>query len=160
MKERDKAKYNAYMREYMHKRIAKMKEDSPQEYSDVLGRQRENLKVSRHRRWQEHLNQAKKYAQMPKGKYRVYKGNAKARNLVFNLTLEQFMEYWQKPCFYCGDAIETIGLDRVDNTLGYSADNIVSCCATCNNMKKNLPQDVFIHHCQKITKFNSCDYGE
>jgi len=64
------------------------------------------------------------------------------------------MYYWQLPCYYCGDNIETIGLDRLNNTKGYSLDNIVSCCTPCNMMKNNNTEDDFIARCKKIAKLH------
>jgi hypothetical protein len=90
----------------------------------------------------------------PNGKYSYYKATAKRRDIEFNLTLEQFTELWNKPCYYCGDEIKTIGVDRVDNTKGYQVDNIVPCCAWCNKMKLNYTKEEFINHCEKIVNFN------
>ena len=88
----------------------------------------------------------------PKTKYSNYKWGAIQRNLVFNLSFAEFMEFWQKPCYYCGNKIETIGLDRADNKKGYNKNNIVSCCIICNGMKGTLSQDEFIKHCKIISK--------
>ncbi len=97
-----------------------------------------------------HLKSLHKHQQSIKGKLTSYKSGAKQRGLEFSLTKEQFESYWKKPCFYCGDKIETIGLDRIDNSKGYTLDNIVPCCKTCNNMKKDLSQEEFISQCKKI----------
>ena len=96
----------------------------------------------------------RKWNQTPKGRFRAYKDASRAKGLSLDITLEQFMEFWQKPCSYCGGEIKTIGLDRVDNSLGYTKENIISCCIICNNMKKNLPSEVFIVLCRKIIDFN------
>lgn len=57
-----------------------------------------------------------------------YKKGALKRGHAFDLTFEQFMSFWGLPCTYCGEDIDTIGLDRRDNDLGYSTQNIVTCC--------------------------------
>lgn len=95
-------------------------------------------------------NQARKYHQSSKGKYRSYKESAKRRSFPFELSIEEFITFWQKPCHYCGDSIETIGLDRIDNSKGYSLDNCVSCCYICNIMKASLDKETFISHIRKI----------
>lgn len=87
---------------------------------------------------------------VPKANYSIYKRNARIRGIKFNLTLEQFSLFWQQPCHYCGDEIETIGLDRIDSSGDYCVDNIVPCCSVCNFMKRQLSQDGFIEHCEKI----------
>jgi hypothetical protein len=71
----------------------------------------------------------------PRGRYVTYKNGAKARNISFDLSFDQFMEFWQADCSYCGRPIPTIGLDRIDSSKGYELDNVVSCCARCNRMK-------------------------
>jgi len=88
--------------------------------------------------------------------YLRYKHGAKQRNLEFNLTKEEFLQFYGKPCFYCGDAFDNNGLDRVDNTQGYQKDNIVPCCYRCNWMKSDLTVEVFINHCEKIVGGVKC----
>lgn len=91
----------------------------------------------------------KKYYQSLEGKFTTYKGAAKSRNMSFNLTLEQFETFWKKSCFYCGCEIETIGIDRVDNSKGYQMDNCVSCCEKCNKDKRSIT----VQMAQKIVEF-------
>jgi len=55
----------------------------------------------------------KRYASSLKGKYISYSNGAKQRGYDFSLTSEEFEVFWQKPCYYCGEDIETIGLDRI-----------------------------------------------
>lgn len=93
-----------------------------------------------------------------KGKFNTifneYKGNAKARGHFFILTREQFRQFWGKSCSYCGGGIPTLGIDRVDSSLGYHIDNVVSCCAVCNRMKLAHDKPFFLFHCRKIVEFN------
>jgi hypothetical protein len=74
----------------------------------------------------------------PNIKYSDYKRDAKKRNLEFTLSKEEFLTFWQQPCFYCSKSINTIGLDRVDNSKGYKFENLVPCCFPCNQLKTNL----------------------
>ena len=74
----------------------------------------------------------------------------KERNLQFSLTEAQFLSFWQKPCHYCCSEIQTIGLDRVENNVGYEFNNVVPCCYTCNSMKMNLEYNEWISHMKKI----------
>lgn len=71
----------------------------------------------------------------PKGKFTNYKSSAKKRNLTFDLTMDEFMSFWQGNCNYCGDQIATVGIDRVDSDIGYTLDNCVPCCKRCNEIK-------------------------
>jgi len=94
--------------------------------------------------------QNKKYSESPIKKLNTYKNSAKRRNVVFKLDMDLFMEYWNKPCFYCGSEIKTIGLDRIDNNKGYVENNIIPCCKACNSMKSKMNKEEFINHCTKI----------
>jgi hypothetical protein len=71
-----------------------------------------------------------------KMRYGVYRHNAKRKNLMFELTLEQFKFFSSRPCEYCGRA-GVVGIDRVDNSIGYKEDNCVPCCKNCNSGKNN-----------------------
>lgn len=88
----------------------------------------------------------------PQSRYLSYTGRAKTANLHFDLTYEQFMMFWQKPCHYCDAEIATIGLDRVNNHIGYTVDNVVPCCKYCNAFKSNQTQEDFVALCTKIAK--------
>lgn len=92
----------------------------------------------------------KRYGNSIKGRYRVYKTGAKKRNLAFKLTLEDFEKMWDNNCHYCGDKIDGIGIDRVDNNTGYIKSNTVPCCSVCNLMKLTLRPNDFINQCVKI----------
>ena len=92
----------------------------------------------------------KAYSKTPAGKYTAYKRGAKKRGKKFELTFQEFMTFWQLPCFYCGDPIDTIGLDRIDNSIGYREDNVVSCCTSCNTAKMSLSQTDFFIKIEKI----------
>lgn len=79
-----------------------------------------------------------------------YKIRAKKRGIEYNLTEEQFKEITQKDCFYCKASPNNIakqfqyngiyiynGLDRIDNTKGYTLENVIPCCKMCNIAKSN-----------------------
>lgn len=83
------------------------------------------------------LQNVKDYQQTPQGRYSSYRKGAAARELAFDITFDEFMSFWQKHCTYCHDTIETIGLDRIDNTKGYCLANVVPCCALCNYTRSN-----------------------
>lgn len=85
-----------------------------------------------------------------------YKQNAKNRGLEYNLTEEQFKETTQRSCYYCGIKSDGIkyqnkyygnyisnGLDRIDNTKGYTINNAVPCCRICNQAKSTLTLQEF-----------------
>lgn len=93
------------------------------------------------------------YHQTPAGKYLRYRDNAKRRAIEFNLTKKEFISFVIKNCSYCGSK-ESIGVDRIDNEIGYTIENSTSCCTMCNFMKKNFPVEMFLEQCRKIWEFN------
>lgn len=96
-----------------------------------------------------------KRGKTPTSRYSCYRSIAKRRNIDFNLTIDEFKALWNKPCHYCGSEIIGIGVDRIDNTIGYNVKNIVPCCSWCNKMKLTATKEDFINHCKKIVYFNN-----
>ena len=100
--------------------------------------------------------------------YSVYKKAAQKRHLEFSLTKEQFHEIVQKECHYCGqepamekrsDSIHSVvsvylhnGIDRKNNSEGYTIENSLPCCSICNHAKHILSYDVFINWVHKASK--------
>ncbi len=94
----------------------------------------------------------KKYESITaKGKYDRYRRAAKYKGITFTISFEDFYGFWQEPCFYCGDPISTVGIDRVDNTLGYEVGNLLPCCPICNHMRTNKTFDEYVDQCMKVT---------
>lgn len=86
-----------------------------------------------------------------------YRTSAKVRGLEFTLTDEQMDELFASNCYYCnaepreGQYTFTYnGIDRVDNTKGYTPDNVVACCKTCNNAKKNMSVEEFLNWADRV----------
>ena len=84
--------------------------------------------------------------------YEYYERNAVARGYEFELTREQFDELINEDCCYCGNN-DNIGVDRVDNNIGYVYWNCVPCCGVCNKMKGVHTQDEFIDHCKRVASY-------
>lgn len=95
-----------------------------------------------------------KYRVTPKGKYHIYRGDAKRRGIIMKLTFSQFSKIISQPCKYCGDTGSHIGIDRVNNSVGYLNGNCVACCKYCNYMKKDMSSDDFLDHVIKISAHN------
>lgn len=89
-----------------------------------------------------------------------YKNSAKQRGLVYEISENFLFVSVKSNCHYCGkppnkphrkcDTFLYNGLDRVDNSIGYIASNVVPCCYICNKMKGELPVEVFLEHLNKI----------
>lgn len=93
------------------------------------------------------------YYLSPYGRFAWYQNQAKKRKIDFKIEYYEFIQYWQKPCHYCGGIINTIGLDRSDNNLGYVSNNIVACCEICNSMKSDYTLVSFLAQVSKIEKY-------
>ena len=94
-----------------------------------------------------------------------YKRHARDRNLSWNLTYEQVEKIIQEPCFYCGteksnhkvtknckEGYDHNGIDRIDSSVGYEPNNVVSCCKICNYAKSNLTKDDFINWAIRVAE--------
>ncbi len=73
-------------------------------------------------------------ARTHQGRWLAAKREAKRRGLNWSIDLPTFCYLNMSACDYCGGALpETgCGLDRIDNTCGYSEDNVTPCCEWCN----------------------------
>ncbi len=84
------------------------------------------------------------------GRWVRIRRSAEQRGIAFDLTLEDLHPFWQVPCFYCGNAIRAVQLDRVDSSLGYTPGNVVSSCFDCNSLKGTLEQGAFLDLIRRI----------
>lgn len=98
--------------------------------------------------------------------YRQYKRAAKNRKLLFKLTLEEVKVLSKNTCYYCGKLPCSVikserftgdyvynGIDRINNTIGYIVDNVVTCCSVCNYMKYTMTVQEFVNQCVRIVEY-------
>lgn len=84
---------------------------------------------------------------------------AKRREHEWALTHEEYRSIISKPCYYCEFQLGTpskvsAGLDRLDSKIGYTKDNVVACCYTCNCIKNDfLTPEETILAVQAILKY-------
>ena len=83
-------------------------------------------------------------------KYDKYVQSALVRDISFKLTKEQFTDLAALKCHYCGLPGPN-GLDRKDNTAGYTLENSVASCTQCNYMKNVTTYQVFLDTVKNIT---------
>lgn len=71
---------------------------------------------------------------------------------AWKITFQEYERIIDNPCHYCGQKHDECGtgLDRIDSSIGYTLDNVVSCCGVCNMMKQSFDFEVFINYIQKI----------
>ena len=71
-------------------------------------------------------------------RYAVFCYSAKRRQIPVSLSLEAYILLAEDTtCYYCGSPMLSSGsgLDRLDNTLGYTVTNVVPCCSQCNLLR-------------------------
>ncbi len=93
--------------------------------------------------------------------YRTYFKRAIERNLEFNLDRITFEKLILDNCYFCGTPpkneiklsytgnsvngqIKRNGIDRLDNTKGYTLENSVTCCTRCNYAKHTTDLQTFV----------------
>lgn len=73
-----------------------------------------------------------------RNRFGEYVSSARVRNRKFSLSKDEFSLIINLPCIYCGkkSSIDRpSGVDRIDNSLGYTINNSVPCCRECNYEK-------------------------
>ena len=76
-------------------------------------------------------------------RFNNYQHSSKRKNLSFTFTVEEFREFYDAPCTYCG-LTPAQGIDRRNNAIGYLPENSVPCCAQCNYAKRDMPERAFL----------------
>lgn len=74
---------------------------------------------------------------------------AKKRNIENAISESQYTLLLSGSCGYC-DLENSSGIDRIRNYEGYTTENTVSCCKTCNRIKKEWSLDEFKTRCALI----------
>ena len=80
-----------------------------------------------------------------------YKRNAIKRGYSFDIDISYFKTLIRRDCYYCGtppnqklhknnckEGLIYNGIDRKDNSIGYTIENCVSCCKFCNLAKNRF----------------------
>lgn len=96
-----------------------------------------------------------------------YRMGARRRNIQFDLSMEHFRELIVQDCRYCGSApvlreVSSLnggfvgnGIDRIDNEAGYTHDNCVPCCKTCNIGKGAMSHADWISYLNRLVAFRT-----
>jgi hypothetical protein len=84
--------------------------------------------------------------------FQEYITSANKRFVKFNITIVDFAGLVGLECTYCGyyNESEVVGIDRVDNSVGYILSNVVACCGVCNKMKNVHSLSFFKEHVRKM----------
>jgi hypothetical protein len=76
-------------------------------------------------------------------KFRTYKQSAREKSRPWELTEAEFRRLMRLPCFYCGTPAPH-GIDRADNSEGYTLGNSRPCCKVCNYAKNTMSEAEFL----------------
>jgi hypothetical protein len=137
---------------YTSFRARKLNED-PATYREKQAEYARNWR-DKHPEEMKELNEEKRYN--VNIAYSFYRYCANEKNYNFKLTIDEFKDIIKQRCYYCNhfEVNRLMGIDRTDSSIGYSKDNIVPCCKTCNMMKNTLNKETFILMCVHITTKN------
>lgn len=82
------------------------------------------------------------YRRSLQGRFKKARSAAKRAEVLFNISFEQYQEIISAPCFYCEGFFPPVtagsGLDKMNPSEGYTVNNCVSCCDTCNTLKNDM----------------------
>ena len=98
------------------------------------------------------------------------KAGAKRKHIDWALSDDEVMRLMKQNCYYCGTIptpsknkrylagslngdFPSNGLDRVDSQRGYTSDNVVPCCSSCNFMKRAMTISKFKQKVSKIYRY-------
>lgn len=169
-REKNKEKNKQYQKEYQKKNREIIKK-KVSEYHKKWYQKNKEKKDAQNRKWaknhsvervkyvqkyvrnnKEKVNDyQKRFGQTIEGKYRLIKHRHKQRWNNGLFTIEEFEQISLMPCNYCGGGTKK-GIDRMDNKIGYTKKNSMSCCKICNYMKKAYSVEEFLNHIRKIYK--------
>jgi hypothetical protein len=112
----------------------------------------ETVRRQEAKRTERERNYKEGYLMHTKTYYKSYFTKAYKRGYEFTLTEEFFLETISSPCYYCGHFKEgeAVGIDRVNNSIGYVAENCVPCCEVCNRMKSFYHPAFFVEKAKHI----------
>lgn len=93
----------------------------------------------------------------------IYKSNARKRNLSWEIDDDHARMLFSSNCYFCGLIPSNVykatyykqeynGIDRLDNCLGYTKENTVSCCRVCNHAKHTMTEKTFMEWLARVFK--------
>jgi len=96
--------------------------------------------MAKYRKTAKFKRSQKAYRKSLKGKFGIAKQSAKNRNLSWKISFKRYMALVSLPCYYCSGLLPSFGggLDRLDRFKGYTNNNVVQCCKSCNKKKAYL----------------------
>jgi len=135
-------------------KIAKLQKKYYEENKDKIGivtkkyreQNKEKISIKRERYKEKHKDVKKKYKIENRDKFSIWSQKRRAKKLLLphTFTLEQWVQcknYFSNRCCYCGQEVELTmeHLVPVAKGGGYSQQNIVPACGSCNSSKGTKP---------------------
>ncbi len=156
--EKNREKMREYMKEYHKGWYLKNKENKDKQNKEYGQTHRKEavIRVQRYvaKNKEKVYGYGYKYNKSIAGGFRSSKSSANKKGYDFLISFEEYKEFVLLPCAYCGENEKRIGIDRIDNSKGYTKENSAPCCKTCNYMKKNHSVADFLVHIKKIAMHN------
>jgi len=95
------------------------------------------------------------------------KQTAMKKGRIWKLSDEFATELMLQNCFYCGAVPQNKsrdfiynGLDRIDNSKGYTPENVVPCCIHCNRAKRTRSVDEFLEWVKEVFRHSILEKGK
>lgn len=96
----------------------------------------------------------------------IYQYNAKKRNLHWEIDNEHARNLFSSNCYFCGLEPSNVykntyykqqynGIDRLNNSLGYTKENTVACCKICNHAKHTMDEQAFMSWLERVFNHQS-----
>ncbi len=102
------------------------------------------------------LKRTSKYSRTDYGKYIKIFQRIKETGISMDLSFEDYQEIIKdKTCFYCDFDFSTetgTNLNRIDNSKGYTKDNVKPCCKVCNFMMQDYSKEELIPRLYKMAR--------
>lgn len=85
-------------------------------------------------------------------KLSYYKYRASKSGIKWELMDEEAFEYFKGKCHFCGiePGESNNGIDRLNNSIDYVSNNVVSCCEMCNMIKSGISESILIERSRAI----------
>jgi hypothetical protein len=91
------------------------------------------------------------------------KNSAKKRNQEFALEINDIVKFWhaqKQTCAYSGiemtleaGQMNTVSIERIDSTKGYTKENTILVCQAINRMKSDFSYEDFYFFCKSVAQF-------
>lgn len=106
----------------------------------------------------QHVKWYRQWISTLESRFSNWERSAKKRNILFDLTFDQIKSI-PLICHYTGEVLtmegnhrNTISLDRLDSSKGYTITNVVFCCSFVNIMKHKMSYEDFLSACKVIAE--------